>query len=68
MNPIDLTTTLAITLQVQEWNQILALLHEVLAPNRITTPLIQKISEQAQAAIAQSTTPLMNGADSHVPN
>lgn len=67
--PIDPTTPLPVTLQAQEWNQLIDLLATVSAPWRITNPLMQRITEQVQAAAAaQPQVPLMNGAESHVPN
>jgi uncharacterized membrane protein len=46
--PVDAATPMTITLQAQEWNSLISLLHDVPAPFRITAPLIQKITQQAQ--------------------
>ena len=40
------TDSVTITLQAQQWNTILEVLHN--APYRIAAPLIQSISEQAR--------------------
>lgn len=65
MNPIEPTTPLVITMQAQEWNQVLHWLGK--QPYEVVAPLITKMSEQAQAAAGQLVQPpLMNGADHHV--
>jgi hypothetical protein len=46
--PVEAATPLSITLQAQEWNSLINLLHDVPAPFRVTAPLIQKITQQAQ--------------------
>jgi hypothetical protein len=67
MTPIEPTTPISITLQAQEWNNVIAVLND--GPHRIVRQLIDKISEQAQAAAGQTgTQPLANGAASHVSN
>lgn len=65
MNPIEPTAPLSITLQAQEWNQIIALLGK--APYETVAHLIGKIGEQAQASAAAAS-PLVNGSAAHVPN
>jgi hypothetical protein len=58
------TTKLTITLQVSEWNQILAVLAD--APYRIVAPLIAQIAGQAQEAqgfMGQNQAPLPNGSN-----
>lgn len=42
------TERLPVTLEAQQWNQVLGLLHEVLAPLRVTQPLVQAIAQQLQ--------------------
>lgn len=44
--PLQPTERLTVTLEAQQWNQVLALLHDVAAPLRITQPLVQAISAQ----------------------
>jgi hypothetical protein len=66
MTPIDPTTPIAVTLQAQEWNQVMHWLGK--QPYEAVAPLITKIGEQAQAAAGQAPQPLANGADSHVRN
>jgi hypothetical protein len=71
MQPLDPTAPLAITLQAQQWNMILNVLHD--APYRIAAPLIAAITDQAQAAqqpppVAEPMPPAKpNGADDHAP-
>jgi hypothetical protein len=65
---IPATTPLSVKLEAQQWNSVIALLQEVLAPNRVTTPLIQAISEQVQAEAQQhpaatATAATANGLD-----
>jgi hypothetical protein len=58
------TTKLTITLQVSEWNQILAVLAD--APYRIVAPLIAQIAGQAQEAqgiVGHNHAPLPNGSN-----
>ena len=43
---MEATDPVTITLQAQQWNTILEVLHN--APYRIAAPLIQSISEQAR--------------------
>ena len=51
---------LAVTLQAQQWNQLIAVLHD--APYRIAQPLLREIGEQLQ----QQTLPTAgNGLDPH---
>lgn len=66
MNPIDPTMPLNVTMQAQEWNQVVFWLGK--QPYENVAPLIAKITEQAQSAAGQSPQPLANGADSHVPH
>jgi hypothetical protein len=63
MTPDD-AAKLTITLQVAEWNQILAVLAD--APFRIVAPLINQITAQAQSVqgIAErNPMPLPNGSE-----
>ena len=48
---IDAGTPLSVTLTALDWNQVLSVLSE--GPYRVVAPLIQKISEQAQAGAGQ---------------
>jgi len=52
-HPFDATTPLRITLQLQEWNQVLAVLSE--APYKLVAPLISQITQQAQQAHVQGS-------------
>lgn len=59
---IEASTPIAITLQAQEWNQILNVLAD--APFRIAAPLINKITEQANKSNMSASAmvaPLPNG-------
>jgi hypothetical protein len=65
MTPIEPTTPIAVTLQAQEWNQVIYWLGK--QPYEAVAALIGKIGDQAQAAAGQTLQPpLTNGADSHV--
>lgn len=66
MNPIEPTTPLAVTLEAQQWNQVVSVLGD--GPWRIVNPLINKIAEQVQTAAGQMPQPQPNGADSHAPD
>ena len=57
MEPTDPVT---ITLQAQQWNTILEVLHN--APYRVAAPLIQSISEQARAPKVQQGNGVLNRA------
>ena len=57
MEPTDPVT---ITLQAQQWNTILEVLHN--APYRVAAPLIQSISEQARAPNVQQGNGIVNRA------
>lgn len=46
MIPLEPTEPLEVTLQAQQWNQVLALLGDVPAPHRVTDPLIRTIADQ----------------------
>jgi hypothetical protein len=64
--PVAPTMPLHVTLEAQQWNAVIALLQEVLAPNRVTTPLIQAIGEQLQkGAEAVANIERGNGRDHH---
>jgi len=67
--PIDPTTPISITLQAQQWNTVLAVLSD--QPYRVSAPLIDAITTQANAATAAATMPAgapnPNGSD-HVPD
>jgi len=52
--PIQPNTPLSVTLQAQEWNQILAVLSE--APYKAVAPLIDQIGRQAQQQAQQQAT------------
>ena len=53
---------ITITLQLQEWNQLLAVLSD--APYRVVAPLIMQIANQAQS---QQQAPMVpNGADNRL--
>jgi hypothetical protein len=67
MSPVDPTTPLAITLQVQQWNVVLGILSD--QPYRVAAPLIEAITGQANTAAASAfaataaAAPLSNGSD-----
>jgi hypothetical protein len=63
---IEPATRISITLEAQQWNQVLSVLHD--GPYRIVAALIATIAEQAQAAANQAPQPLLNGAAAHVPD
>ena len=56
MNPTDL---IAITLQAQEWNNVLVALFD--APYRIAAPLVEKINAQSREAEAPAAPARTNG-------
>jgi len=69
MTPIDPITPLAVTLQAQQWNAVLAILSD--QPYRVAAPLIDAITGQANAGVAALPPPpsapvLANGAERHV--
>lgn len=67
MTPIEPTAPLPVTMQAQEWNQVMYWLGK--QPYENVEPLISKIRDQAQAAAGQAPQPLMNGgATAHVPD
>jgi len=77
MTPIDPTTPIAVTLQVHQWNAVLGILNnQTVEPYRVTAPLIETITTQANAAVAALAPPelpapappaaLPNGEDRHV--
>jgi hypothetical protein len=45
MNPTD---PLTIVLQAQEWNVVMAALHDAAMPYRLTSPVIGKLTQQFQ--------------------
>lgn len=49
MTPFNPTDRLTASLEAQQWNQLLGLLHEVSAPARVTVPIIQALSTQLSA-------------------
>jgi hypothetical protein len=60
--PIEATMPLSVTLEAQQWNQVLACLHD--APYRVAAPLIQSVGQQLQIQTGGPTQPaLANGAD-----
>lgn len=65
MDPIAPNYPIPITLEAQEWNQVLDVLAN--GPFRVVSPIIQKIATQAQMQQAQATQeglplPASNGA------
>lgn len=46
--PFAPTQRLRVELEARQWNDVLALLHEVSAPLRVTAPLVQAIGQQLQ--------------------
>lgn len=62
MNPVEPTSPLSVTLQAQEWNQVIFYLGKQAYEN--VASLIGKIGEQAQSAAGQAPMqPLANGRD-----
>lgn len=60
--PIQPTAAITITLQAQEWNQVLSVLSD--APFRIAAPLINQITQQAQQVAPQGQQQFpLNGGD-----
>ena len=57
---MEATDPVTITLQAQQWNTILEVLHN--APYRIAAPLIQSISEQAREPTVQQGNGIVNRA------
>ena len=57
---MEATDPVTITLQAQQWNTILEVLHT--APYRVAAPLIQSISEQARAPTVQQGNGIVNRA------
>lgn len=49
MAEVDPTTSVSVTLEVQQWNQILDIMSS--GPYRVVAPLIAKIVEQATSAL-----------------
>jgi len=47
---IDATIRIAVTLTAAEWNQVLALVRDLPAPDRITDPLLRAMHGQCMAA------------------
>ena len=63
--PIEATTPITITLQAQEWNQILGILSD--APFKVVAPLINQMTRQAQQQTHSTiSAPLSNGADTRL--
>lgn len=64
---VEATAKMAVTLEAQQWNGVLAALSE--APYRVAAPLIQAIGEQLQQQSQQlqgpGEGPLLNG---HAPH
>jgi hypothetical protein len=60
--PIAPTASITITLQAQEWNQLLTVLAQ--GPYNIVAPLMTSITQQAQSGASQPSLPL-NGHDDH---
>jgi hypothetical protein len=69
-NPIHFETLLSVTLQAQQWNQVIALLNDT-GPYKVVAPLITEIAKQFQAAAEEhsrkitgnSAMPMPNGVD-----
>lgn len=61
MNPIEPTQPFTVTLEANEWNNVLASLNE--APHRVAAPLIRKIV----AAIEAHSTPAPVAEAEHIP-
>ena len=62
------TERLSVTLEAQQWNQVLQLLHEVAAPLRVTQPLVQAIAAQCMHPATGSVSRLIgNGEDVVLP-
>jgi len=58
--PVEATEKITVTLQAQEWNQLLNVLAD--APFKIVAPLIQQITQQAQMQEQENNVhPLPNG-------
>ena len=69
MEPLQADQPIAITLEAQQWNAVLAALNE--APYRIAAPLISRIVEQVQrqqGPPAPAIAAKPNGADEHAPH
>jgi hypothetical protein len=64
MEPIAPNTPLAVTLEAQQWNNVMAAL--VKAPYELAAPLIQAISTQLQQQTEKQPQP-GNGADRPTP-
>jgi hypothetical protein len=56
---------LSVSLQAQQWNQVIAVLHD--APYRIAQPLIRDIGEQLQQQTQAVASGVGNGLDPHPP-
>jgi len=64
MEPIPATTPLAVVLEAQQWNNVIAALGK--APYEVVAPLIQTINEQLQRGAAQlQLHQPANGLDAH---
>jgi hypothetical protein len=63
--PVPATQPFTVTLQAQEWNQVLAALGE--APYRVSAPLIQAIGGQLQEQAGTAGGVAPNGYDTVVP-
>jgi hypothetical protein len=64
MTPIQPDQKFTVTMDVQEWNNVLAALNE--APHRVAAPLIRKIVGAIEAHQATVLNPDPNGLDEHV--
>jgi len=66
--PLAATTPLSVTLEAQEWNNLIEIVQMAHAPWRVTNPLIQKLTQQVQVAADHFTSgthtqpqPMLNG-------
>jgi hypothetical protein len=57
--PIPATTPLAVILEAQQWNAVLAALAD--APYKLAAPLIQSIGDQLQRGATEQQKPYLNG-------
>jgi len=57
--PVQATMPLTVTLEAQQWNQVIAAIAE--APYRVAAPLIQAMTEQLQAQASSEMSPGAHG-------
>lgn len=75
MTPLKPDQPIAVTLEAQQWNTVLAALQEAPMPSRLTNPPLQRILAQIEqqqtdeaTSVASSLPAKPNGADEHVPH